>query len=199
MTIIINALREDHVELAMTLIQNSAPYQICQYDHTGQTALHIAIQKNYLDIACILLEKGADINAFARDHAYHRMTPLHYAALTGNLVASRLLLNWGANTSLENGDRLTPATLALKHGFIAIAKVINQKEPQKPKFNWPLRMPLARKPRDPARENTHSYNSFHVHQLSEPYQNMRRAEQGARNNVVDFVAYKQRKQRNLGR
>ncbi len=199
MTIIINALREDHVELAMTLIQNSAPYQICQYDHTGQTALHIAIQKNYLDIACALLEKGADINAFARDHAYHRMTPLHYAALTGNLVASRLLLNWGANTSLENGDRLTPATLALKHGFIAIAKVINQKEPQKPKFNWPLRMPLARKPRAPAREKTHSYNSFNVHQLSDPYQNMRQAEQGTRNNVVDFVAYKQRKQRDLGR
>jgi ankyrin repeat protein len=194
-TIIINALREEHVELAMTLIQNSAPYQICQYDHTGQTALHIAIQKNYLDIACALLEKGADINAFARDHGYHRMTPLHYAALTGNLVASRLLLNWGANTSLENGDRLTPATLALKHGFIAIAKIINQSEPQKPKFNWPLRMPLAKKPKTTAEK---MLNTYSVHQLNDSYQKInarRNRKHNEHNNIIDFVAYKEKKQR----
>ena len=189
MTIIINALREDHVELAMALIKDSSPYQVCQYDHTGQTALHIAIQKSYLDVACALLEKGADINAFARDHAYHRMTPLHYAALTGNLVATRLLLNWGANTDLENGDRLTASSLALKHGFIAIAKLINQREPQKPKFNWPLRMPL---PRKKSSFQAEPLSPFSIHPLNNQYTKSR----DCNDNVIDFAAYKQRKRRN---
>lgn len=187
MTIIINALREDHLELAMALIKDSSPYQICQYDHTGQTALHIAIQKSYLDIASALLEKGADINAFARDHAYHRMTPLHYASLTGNLVATRLLLNWGANTDLENGDRLTPSSLALKHGFIAIAKLINQREPQKPKFNWPLRMPLPRKKQS---AQSSSLAPFHYHTLEGDFA---KSDERKVSNVIDFAAYKQRK------
>ncbi|MCS5707524.1 ankyrin repeat domain-containing protein [Candidatus Berkiella cookevillensis] len=188
MTIIIKALNEGHIELAMTLIQNSVPYQVCQYDESGQTALHIAIQKNYLDVTCALLENGANIDAYARDSAYHRMTPMHYAALTGNLVAARLLLNWGADITLENGDGLNPASLALKHGFVAIAKVINQQANYKPKFAWPLRLPLSKKMHNKEQSPT-------AHITPYPFQ-LHKTELYQRDSkVVDFLAYKLKRTR----
>lgn len=185
MSVIIKALREGHIELAVMLIKNSAPYQVCLYDETGQTALHVAVQKNYLDIASLLLEKGANINALAHDDAYQRMTPLHYAALTGNIVATRLLLNWGADITIENGDRLNAASVALKHGFESIAKTIHQHANYKPKFNWPLRLPLAKKPVEkqdaPFAKNTYDLQTKQL--LSSRPQS----------NVVDFLSYKLKK------
>lgn len=189
MSIITKAIREGHIELAMMLIKNAVPYQVCQYDETGQTALHLAIQKNYLDLASALLENGANIDAYARDEGYHRMTPLHYAALTGNLVATRLLLNWGANVSIENGDGLNASSLALKHGFVAIAKAINQHANYKQKFSWPLRLPLTNKTtiKDNSKAEFVTPYHFKTHQVSS----------NPDNKVVDFLAYKLKKSSQL--
>lgn len=186
MSIITNAIRDGHVELAMMLVKNAVPYQVCQYDDMGQTALHLAVQKNYLDIASALLENGANIDAYGRDEAYHRMTPLHYAALTGNLVAARLLLNWGADISVENGDGLNASSLALKHGFVEIAKAINQHANYKQRFSWPLRLPLSKKT---SVKQSGSIDPFPPFRHEKPEASGHK--EGA--NVVDFLAYKTRK------
>lgn len=137
MSIIINALRQGHKELALALIQHSKQYQVCQYDQQGQTALHLAVQKNFMEVVKALLEKGANINALATDPSYTHMTPLHYAALTGNFKAAQLLLTWGANIHLENGQFITAATLAYQHGFTDVARLIEQSQRATVKFQWP--------------------------------------------------------------
>lgn len=128
MTTIIAALRQGDRALALTLIHLALPCELNQPDEYGQTALHLAIQKNYLEVLKILLEKGAHPNARAKDHCYGMMTPLHYAALTGNLSAAKLLLKWGANPQLKNGHAHTPLSVAYQHGFIDVARAIERYE-----------------------------------------------------------------------
>lgn len=181
MSIIINALRQGHKELALALIQNAKPYQICQYDQQGQTALHLAVQKNLPEVVAALLEKGANINALATDSAYTHMTPLHYAALTGNLKISHLLLAWGANTHLENGQFHTPATVAYQHGFLEIARLIEQRHRHTVKYQWP--------------EHSINPTSKKELMLRSPF-DLQKKDMFIRptpNNVVDFVAYRRKR------
>jgi len=125
MSVIIYVLCQGQSELALSLIKTSLPKDINAYEE-GQTALHLAIQKNHLDIAKALLEKRANINALANDPAYRNMTPLHYAALTNNIAATRLLLAWGANTTLQNSYGHSAAMIAKQQGFFALEKLIEQ-------------------------------------------------------------------------
>lgn len=132
MTIIINALRQGNRELAFKLIQHTQHYQLNQCNSFGQAALHIAVQKNYPDIIKALLEKGADINVLGYDPSYSRMTPLHYAALTGNLLITKMLLAWGANTHPLNNHGHTAAVMAYQHGFVELARTIERHRPLQP-------------------------------------------------------------------
>jgi|GEM_PF-4125218 len=195
MSIIINALRQGHKELALALIQHAKPYQVCQYDQQGQAALHLAVQKNLIDVMKALLEKGANINALATDPSYTHMTPLHYAALTGNLKATQFLLAWGANTHLENGQFHTAATVAYQHGFLEIARMIEQRHRHAVKYQWPQHLPNS--------QNIQTKELAPCKMLEQRNSTMKNL--GARqfiylesptaNNVVDFVAYRKKRLR----
>ena len=124
--LISNALRQGDRLLALSLIQHAYPYQLNQRDVTGQTPLHLAVQKHDLVIIDALLTKGAQLNLLAQDPCYKDMTALHYAALTGDWSAANLLLQWGANTQILNGQRLSPASIAYQHGFTKVAQLIER-------------------------------------------------------------------------
>lgn len=185
MSIIIRALREGQRELAVKLISSALPYQVCLYDDEGQTALHIAIQKNYIDLAQKLLEKGANINAFATDSCYGYMTPLHYAALTGNLQATKLLLTWGANRHLENKRNMTATSMAYQHGHIEVARALERGNKVQ-SYNWPVKVPKK------------AFVPFNPRPLIEdniPYRTKPAQKQCAEysDNVIDFLSYKRSK------
>lgn len=185
MSLIIRALKEAQRELAIKLISHALPYQVCLYDEEGQTALHLAISKNYIDIAQKLLEKGANINAFASDPSYGYMTPLHYAALTGNLHATKLLLNWGASRHLENQRQMTASTLAYQHGFIEIARLI-EKGNSHDHYSWPVNVP------------TKQFLPFNPKPLIESFESNKTPKREGKTtttlnrtgNIIDFMAYK---------
>lgn len=122
--LITTALKQGDRVLALNLIHQAYPYQINQRDENGQTPLHLAVQKHDIAIIEALLHKGADVNLKASDPCYKDMTPLHYAALTGDLSAAKILLKWGANTQTLNGQHLSPAMLAYQHGFGSIRDLI---------------------------------------------------------------------------
>lgn len=70
-----------------------------------------------------LLTKGASVNATTKDHS----TPLHKAAMSGNAVASRMLINAGAIIDPKNDHGSTPLHNAAKSGDFKTALVlINQ-------------------------------------------------------------------------
>lgn len=75
-------------------------------DHyrNGNTLLHYAANRGYLDIVTLLLKKGADINARNNDGR----TPLHEAMSYRRYEVARFLVVKGANTSLKNKDGETP-------------------------------------------------------------------------------------------
>lgn len=135
--LITTALKQGDRTLALTLIHQAHPYQINQRDEDGQTPLHLAVQKHDLMIIEALLVKGAQVNLRANDPCYHEMTPLHYAALTGDWSAANILIQWGADTLALNAQHKNPATIAFQHGFSKVGKLIeqNQKKYTIPQFD----------------------------------------------------------------
>ncbi len=118
-------------------------------DAAGQTPLHWAVAHGHADIEELLLESGADPNA--RDFAGN--TPLHIAAMTTyfNEVAEvmfevgpklfpaefpydrgdvvRMLLEYGADPTVENEQGLTPLDLAVKMDNDLVAEIIASRLP----------------------------------------------------------------------
>ena len=70
----------------------------------GNTLLHYAANRGYLDVAALLLKKGADINARDKDGR----TPLHEAMAYRRYDVARFLIENGADMSLRNKDGDTP-------------------------------------------------------------------------------------------
>ncbi|CAN0141621.1 unnamed protein product, partial [Chrysoparadoxa australica] len=73
-----------------------------------RTPLHRAAKEGHLEIARLLVEKGAEVNA----KGDAEWTPLHCSSFHGNLEVVQLLLNVGANTTLMDHKGRTPEVVA---------------------------------------------------------------------------------------
>jgi ankyrin repeat protein len=72
------------------------------------TPLHAALMKRHEEVVAALLERGADVNAFAAVPGSYWPTPLHVAARWGTRDDVQLLLEHGADL---NGGEVTPDTM----------------------------------------------------------------------------------------
>ncbi len=70
----------------------------------GKTLLHYAAIRNYRDIAKLLLERGADINAADN----YKRVPLHDAMSYKAFEVVKIFLENGADVNLEDNDGKTP-------------------------------------------------------------------------------------------
>lgn len=86
----------------------------------GWSPLHYAAASGATDIARLLLERGAAIDALAPSD----LTPLMLAAREGQESAALLLLEAGANAALVNGEGLTAAALAARADKPRIAEAV---------------------------------------------------------------------------
>lgn len=181
--VILQAIRQGNLALALELIQKASLAELNATDLEGQTALHIAVQKNYLPIIKPLLEKGVNINAIAHDASYTYMTPLHYAALIGNLRASKLLLQFKADVHLENGQFHNAATIAHQHGFAEVARLIEKSTYQFVRYQWPY-----------GKTQKHLVDSL-KNSLLKVQIDPTRPWKSPNSNVIDFSAYRLKKTR----
>jgi ankyrin repeat protein len=78
---------------------------------SGGTPLHIAVLTDQMEVARLLLEKGANINAKAVDEAGG--TPLYWAAEIGRLDIAKMLVEAGADVNAIANNGLTPLDAAI--------------------------------------------------------------------------------------
>jgi ankyrin repeat protein len=94
-------------------------------DRAGWSPLHYAAAGGADDIARLLLEKGAPINAES-PRASGQYTPLMMAAREGHESTVRLLLDAGADARRKNSEGLTAAQIAERADKPRIATAIAQ-------------------------------------------------------------------------
>ena len=87
------------------------------------SALHLAVREGHVDIAQVLIDRGAQVDVLDPDD----FTPLHNAAWNGNLEMTELLLAAGADINASTYDGDTPLKLAKSNDQVQIAKFIQAK------------------------------------------------------------------------
>ncbi|KAF7207320.1 transcript variant X16 [Nothobranchius furzeri] len=115
------AARKDDTKSAALLLQNdhNADVQSKVLTRTfnalhqsGFTPLHIAAHYGNVNVATLLLNRGAAVDFTARNG----ITPLHVAAKRGNTNMVRLLLDRGSQIDAKTRDGLTPLHCAARSG-----------------------------------------------------------------------------------
>jgi ankyrin repeat protein len=84
------------------------------------TPLHLASGNGHKQVACFLLEHGADVSA--RDD--YRKTPLHLALQLGHIDVAHMLIERGANVSAQDKSGSAPLHLASRLGQMDVAHML---------------------------------------------------------------------------
>ena len=114
-------VRKGHLDIARLLIGVGVNVNQTQPNSVGP--LHVACRLGNLPIAELLLENGADIDAIVECLSW-KWAPLNIAVLMKKTSITKLLLKNGCKTNVRNHEGLTGLELALKKGFVGIAKLI---------------------------------------------------------------------------
>jgi ankyrin repeat protein len=104
-------------EMALDLLSTANLDSVKNHRHwrsfdrfTGESALHIATQKNWTEVISCLCDLGHDINSFC----LMIRTPMHTAVVHNSAKSIMLLNNLGADASIESGDGKTPIALSIE-------------------------------------------------------------------------------------
>jgi len=109
-----------HIDIVAELIAHNA--DVNSASRNGQTVqpLHSAVAAKCTDIAQLLIQSGANVNAVQAGG----FTPLHGAAQNGDINMINLLLANGANTGIKLPDGQTPYDIAMENGHMAAASLL---------------------------------------------------------------------------
>lgn len=108
------------VKIVELLLARGAKLDLKSKNDLNNTPLNAAVAANRLEIARLLLEKGADANA----HQQGGITPLHEAAAAGNVEMVRLLLAHRADANAISQDNRTPLGMALEKGRQQVVELL---------------------------------------------------------------------------
>ena len=114
-----DAVASSNVERARDLLAKR-PNLVDARTLMGKTALHLAVEAGNTNMVAFLLDAGADANARGDS-----VTPLHSAALNGNVEIAELLLGRGAAvdaTGFRHND--TPLQVAALHGNADVVRLL---------------------------------------------------------------------------
>src|SRR6266849_5332770 len=108
----------------------------------GATPLHLATEGAHVDVAQMLIERGADLSAQNK----YGNTPLHLALQHGHVDVAQMLIERGADLSAQNGIGNTPLHLALQYGHVDVAQMLIERgadvSAQNGNGNTPLHLAL---------------------------------------------------------
>ena len=91
--------------------------QVNVVNSVEETPLMLAALSNQLDVAKVLIERGAEVNRKG-------WAPLHYAATRGHIAMMRLLLENNAYIDAESPNGTTPLMMAAYYGTPLSVKLL---------------------------------------------------------------------------
>uniref|UniRef100_A0A8C5LVQ0 Ankyrin 2 n=1 Tax=Leptobrachium leishanense TaxID=445787 RepID=A0A8C5LVQ0_9ANUR len=112
------AARKDDTKSAALLLQNDhnadvqSKMMVNRTTESGFTPLHISAHYGNVNVATLLLNRGAAVDFTARNG----ITPLHVASKRGNTNMVKLLLDRGGQIDAKTRDGLTPLHCAARSG-----------------------------------------------------------------------------------
>lgn len=106
---------------AMDLLKND-PGLLRSYSEDGFPCLGLPIFFGHPDLARALIERGADVNAGARNP--QRVAPVHAAVAVRDYKTMKLLLERGADPNARQQEGFTALHSAANHGDIEMAKLL---------------------------------------------------------------------------
>ena len=110
------ALESESPKSALVLAQHPLT-QVNAENRLGETPLMLAAIHNQIELAKVLIARGADVNR-------QGWTPLHYAATRGHRDMMRLLLDHEAYIDSEADNGTTPLMMAAYYGTPASVKLL---------------------------------------------------------------------------
>uniref|UniRef100_A0A6Q2Z0X2 Ankyrin 3 n=1 Tax=Esox lucius TaxID=8010 RepID=A0A6Q2Z0X2_ESOLU len=118
------AARKDDTKAAALLLQNDhnadVESKVPRTHRTGFTPLHIAAHYGNINVATLLLNRGAAVDFKARND----ITPLHVASKRGNGNMVKLLLERGAKIDARTKDGLTPLHCGARSGHEQVVEML---------------------------------------------------------------------------
>ncbi len=119
------AAGKGNLELVRLLLANGANPSAFSTQHAGCCGLHIAAEKNYVEVVEELLRANVDVNIRSEKQ---KLTPLISAACCGSLEAVHALIKAGADIDAQSSTGNTALMLAIDRGKIDVAvALINSK------------------------------------------------------------------------
>ncbi len=118
-TAILGAAGNGDLEKTRLLLKHD-PKLVFVKNNEGFTALHYAASHGYVEVARLLLAKGADVNAKASGGD----APLHYAVWYGRKETVQLLLSNKADVDIRDGIGRTPLYDAAANGQVEEAAML---------------------------------------------------------------------------
>jgi len=115
-----DAVRANDAATVRVLLEEGA--EIDQSDFMVGTALHIAITQGSTDIAALLIDYGADLEAISEIQQGAR--PLHLAAGFGDMPVSTLLIQSGADIEARDDLEQTPLIRAAAAGHEGTVRLL---------------------------------------------------------------------------
>ena len=107
---LVDAVKAGNAEAVETLLADGVSVRMAEVD--GTTALHWAAHHDRLEIAGLLLDAGAEVDATNR----YGVTPLALASVNGSTTMIARLLDAGADPNLPNPEGETPLMTAARTG-----------------------------------------------------------------------------------
>ncbi|XP_069487120.1 ankyrin-2 isoform X36 [Ambystoma mexicanum] len=120
------AARKDDTKSAALLLQNDhnadvqSKMMVNRTTESGFTPLHIAAHYGNVNVATLLLNRGAAVDFTARNG----ITPLHVASKRGNTNMVKLLLDRSGQIDAKTRDGLTPLHCAARSGHDPAVEVL---------------------------------------------------------------------------